>query len=186
MVADGVTRLRKWAGDERLVWNCIECTHINNPEAKATPQQVKAEVWMSLVRGSRGIIYFVHEFKPRFVEAGLLADAEMLSAVTAVNKQIHELAPVLNGPSVVEGAIVESAKADAPVEAMVKRREGEVYVFAVEMRGAETTVTFNVAGLSGTAKAEVLGEGRSLEVREGTFRDEFRAWDVHLYRIRPQ
>src|SRR5947208_1355341 len=43
--------------DRKVVWNCIECTHISNPEAKATPQQVRAEVWMSLVRGSRGLIY---------------------------------------------------------------------------------------------------------------------------------
>jgi hypothetical protein len=29
---------------------------------------------MSLVRGLRGLIYFVHQFKPKFSEAGLLAD----------------------------------------------------------------------------------------------------------------
>ncbi len=86
-VADGVSRLRKWAGDERPVWNCIECTHISNPKAKATPQQVKAEVWMSLVRGSQGIIYFCHQFQPTSIEAGLLADEEMV-AVTAINPQI--------------------------------------------------------------------------------------------------
>jgi hypothetical protein len=185
IVADGVSRLRKWAGDDRLVWNCIECTHINNPEAKATPQQVKAEVWMSLVRGSRGIIYFVHEFKPQFVEAGLLADAEMLSAVTDMNKQIHELAPVLNCPTVAGGVAIDSP-ADAPVEAMVKRKDGATYVFAVAMRGAPAKAIFKIAGVAGAAKAEVLGEGRSLEVHEGAFRDEFRPWEVHLYRIRPQ
>src|SRR5262249_50667014 len=65
-VADGVSRLRKWSMDRKVVWNCIECTHISNPKARATPAQVKAEVWMSLVRGSRGLIYFVHQFKPKF------------------------------------------------------------------------------------------------------------------------
>ena len=48
------------------------------PQAKATPHQVKAEVWMSLVHGSRGLIYFVHQFKPRFNEHALLDDPEML------------------------------------------------------------------------------------------------------------
>src|SRR4029079_12982118 len=91
LVADGVSRLRKWAGDERPVWNCIECTHISNPSAKATPQQVKAKVWMSIVRGSRGIDYFLHQFKPTSIEAGLLADQEMPAAVTAINKQIQQL-----------------------------------------------------------------------------------------------
>ena len=52
---------------------------------------------MALIRGARGIIYFAHQFKPKFIEAGLLADEEMAAAVGAINKQIQELAPVLNG-----------------------------------------------------------------------------------------
>ena len=54
---------------------------------------------MSLVHGSRGLIYFVHQFKPKFNEHALLDDPEMLAAVTAINRQIRELAPVLNSPS---------------------------------------------------------------------------------------
>ena len=178
-VADGVRRLRTWAG-ERPVWNCIECTHVNNPMTKATPQQVKAEVWMSLVRGSRGLIYFCHQFQPRFSEAGLLADAEMAAQIKAVNRQIHELAPVLNSTPVPDGVAVESA---VPVEAMVKRRDGATYVFAVNMRGEATAAAFKVGGLTGRAEAQVLGEERRVDVTDGVFRDAFRPWDVHLYVI---
>jgi hypothetical protein len=185
-VADGVSRLRKWSDDRKPVWNCIECTHISNPKAKATPQQVKAEVWMSLVRGSRGLIYFVHQFQPTFIEAGLLADPEMTAAVKAINKQIHELAPVLNSPTVADGVTVSSSAAEVPVEAMVKRRDGSTYVFAVGMRDGSTTATFRVAGLAGAARVEVLGEGRTLEAKDGTFRDTFDPWAVHLYRIRSE
>jgi hypothetical protein len=83
-VARGVERLRRWTGGEKPVWNCIECTHISNPQRQATPQQVRAEVWMALIHGSRGLIYFVHQFKPAFKEAALLDDPEMLSAVSAI------------------------------------------------------------------------------------------------------
>jgi hypothetical protein len=183
-VADGVSRLRKWAGPDKRVWNCIECTHISNPGSKATPQQVKCEVWMALVRGSTGIVYFCHQFKPNFIEAGLLADAEMLAGVTAVNKQIQELAPVLNSPTIIDRVSVESSVAEQPVETLVKQQGQDLYVFAVGMRGGETTASFQVAGLSGNGKAEVLGEGRSVEVTAGKFADRFGPWDVHLYRIR--
>ena len=183
-VADGVSRLRKWSDDKKPIWNCIECTHISNPDAKATPQQVKAEVWMALIRGSRGLIYFAHQFKPKFIEAGLLADEEMAKAVGAINQQIHNLAPVLNSPSVPEGVKVESSAADVPVEALVKRHDKSLYVFAVGMREGMTTAKFQVAGLTGRATAEVLGEKRDLEVRDGEFQDTFKGWDVHLYRIR--
>ena len=54
-VARGVQRLRQWTGGQKPVWNCIECTHIGNPSTKPTPQQVRSEVWMSLIHGSRGL-----------------------------------------------------------------------------------------------------------------------------------
>jgi hypothetical protein len=43
-VPQGVARLVQWAGPDRIVWNCIECTHIANPDRKATPAQVRSEV----------------------------------------------------------------------------------------------------------------------------------------------
>ncbi len=39
-VAKGLDRLAKWTGGRQRIWNCIECTHISNPKAKATPHQV--------------------------------------------------------------------------------------------------------------------------------------------------
>jgi len=183
IVGDGVSRLRKWAGPERAVWNCIECTHISNPDAKATPQQVKAEVWMSLVRGSRGIIYFCHQFKPTQIEAGLLADDQMLAAVTAINKQIQELAAVINSPTIDGGVTIESSTSEVPVEAMLKRHGGNSYLFAVGMRGGTTAASFKLTGLAKAASAQVLGEDRTVDIIGGQFRDTFQPWDVHLYRI---
>ena len=107
-VARGVERLRNWAGNDRIVWNCIECTRISNRNAKPTPRQVKAEVWMSLIFGSRGIIYFCHQFEPRFIEAALLADDEMAQAVGSINRQIHALAAVIRSPTIPDGVTVPS------------------------------------------------------------------------------
>lgn len=182
-VADGVSRLRKWTEDRKPVWNCIECTHISNPDKKASPAQVKAEVWMSLIRGSRGLIYFAHQFKPTFIEAGLLADPEMTKAVRAINKQVQELAPEINSATIAKGVTVTSTAVEVPVEAMVKKYKGATYVFAVAMREGTTTATFKVAGLAANKKVEVLGEDRTLEAKDGSFRDEFGPWAVHVYRI---
>jgi hypothetical protein len=185
-VAKGVDRLVKWTEGRRIVWNCIESSRISNEKAKATPHQVRAEVWMALVHGSKGLIYFVHQFKPTFNEHALLDDPELLPAVTAINRQILELAPVLNSPNVKDGASVISSVEKVPIAAMVKRHDGAIYLFAVGMRNAPTRGTFTVRGLPARAKAEVLGEGRSLIINEGRFEDEFQPYDVHLYKIRPQ
>jgi hypothetical protein len=76
--------------------------------------------------------------------------------------------------------------AEVPVEAMVKRHGGALYVFAVGMRDGTVTATFTLAGVRGRTKAEVIDEGRTLDVSDGVFRDTFRPWDVHLYRIKTE
>ena len=183
-VAKGVGRLKQWTGGQKTIWNCIECTHISNEKAKATPHQVKAEVWMSIIHGSMGLIYFVHEFKPRFREAALLDDPEMLDAVTRINRQIHELAPILNTPTIEDAVRVRSSSEDTPIDILVKRHRGYLYVFAVAMRNAATTGRFDVNGLKAGAEAIVIGENRTIDVAGGEFADTFDAYDVHLYRIR--
>ena len=180
-VARGVERLVKWTKSEQVVWNCIECTRIQNPTNKVTPHQVRCEVWMSIIHGSMGLIYFVHEWKPRFNESALLSDPPMLSAVTAINRQIIRLSPVLNSPTL-EKAISVSSEG-VPVAVMTKRHGGAVYLFAVGMRKGETAVTFTVPGLAGEKNVEVLGENREILSNNGVFKDKFEPWDVHLYRI---
>lgn len=180
--AEGVERLRKWGEGKKIVWNCIEASRIDNEKTKATASQVKTEVWMSLIHGSAGLIYFVHQFKPKFVEASLLQDADLLAGVTAINKQIQSLAPALNSPTIPDGATVTTSGADAPVDLLVKRPGDATYVFAVAMRDKGTKAAFTVKG--GKGAAEVLGENRSIPLKGGAFEDEFKPYDVHLYRIK--
>lgn len=182
-VPRGIDRLREWSQDAKIVWNCIECTRISNTKVKPTPHQVRAEVWMSLIHGSMGLIYFAHQFQPQFLEAGLLADPEMLEGVTRLNTQIRELAPVLNSPSLANIATASSQSADVLIDIMVKRHEGSLYVFTVAMRDGQTRGAFQVADLPAQAAVEVIGEDRRLRAVAGRFEDHFAGYDVHLYRI---
>ena len=182
-VARGVERLVKWSGGEKIVWNCLECTRIGELDRKPTPHQVRCEAWMSLIHGSRGLIYFVHQFKPAFHEAALLDDPEMLAAVTALNNQITGLAPVLNSPSVREAVTVQSENPGVPVATMVKQNKGATYLFAVAMRDGETTATFKLGGVDGARTVEVIDENRKLAAAGGSFSDRFGPWDAHLYRL---
>ena len=183
-VARGVDRLVGWTRGEKPVWNCIECTHISNPKIKATPRQVRAEVWMALISGSRGIIYFVHQFKPAFREAALLDDPEMLAAVTAINRQVRELAPVLNGPTIANGFTVQSVPATASVAAMMKRRGDAQFLFAANLRNQPARAAFSLRGAGSGQTAEVLGESREVRIQDGQFSDEFEPYAVHLYELR--
>lgn len=185
LVAKGLDRLRAWCHDGQVIWNFIETTNISS-DRQVTPHQLRAEVWMSLVHGSRGIVYFVHRFAPEFDAARLLHDPVMLAAVTRTNQEIHTLAPVLNSRSVSNAVTVRSSNPQVPVDILVKRHTDTTYVFAVGMRDGTTTATFDLRGDAARARwARVLGEDRTVQVREGRFMDEFQPYDVHLYALRP-
>ena len=181
-VAQGTERLRQWTEDRKPVWSCIECTLISATGRKPTPAEVRAEVWMALIHGARGLIYFVHQFKPRFIEAALLEDPEMLAAVTALNRQITELAPILNSPTIRDVTTVQSTNTATPVAAMVKHHAGRTYLFTVAMRAETTTATFSLKDIPAHSMIEVLGENRLLAATNGIFSDRFGPWAVHLYR----
>lgn len=191
-VGHGVKRLCSWAGKNRIVWNCIECTHIENPAQKATPDQIRTEVWMALIHGSRGLIYFVHEFKPKFKEAALLEDRDQADAVGRINHEILDLAPWLNGPTLSDAVEVQAnPKSAQSIAWIVKHRASDPKdtfdVYAVNESQTPTSVTFAIgreiaaSGLNGNV--QVLQESRNLELREGRWTDAFRSYDVHRYRI---
>ncbi|HSQ64823.1 MAG TPA: hypothetical protein VLM85_16480 [Polyangiaceae bacterium] len=180
--AKGVDRLMQAVDDQKPVWDWIECTRIDQSNPKPTPDQVKAEVWMSIIHGAMGIGYFVHQFTPTFDEHALLDDATMKAAVAVINQQIHDLAPALNTPPIVNAATVSSSATGVPIDILVKRQGGKLYVFAVSMGAAQTMGTFTLAKV-GAASADVLGEARQIAVAGGAFTDTFAPYAVHLYAV---
>jgi hypothetical protein len=182
-VARGVQRLVGWTDGAKPVWNCIEASRISNPNVKPTPHQIRSEVWMSLIHGSRGLIYFVHQFKPTFKEASLLEDRELLDAVTGINRQVHELAPVLNSLTITNGVSVVLSKIEANVAVMMKRARNRTYLFTVNMRPEAAQATFRPPAMKDRGRVEVLGESRSIAIDDRSFSDQFDAYAVHLYRV---
>ena len=138
---------------------------------------------MSLIRGSRGLIYFVHQFKPSFQEAALLKDPEMLAAITAINAEIQELAPVLNSTPLADAVECESSPKDTQIAFVAKQHRGMLHVFAVNLRNARAEATFRLRKGSETAETEVIGEKRTVPIRNHTFSDSFAPYEVHLYRM---
>ena len=108
----------------------------------------------------------------------------MLEAVTKLNHQIQELAPVLNSQEAAQPATVSSADEGPRIDVLTKRRDGTTYVFAVIPQDKGTKASFTVPGLPENVTAEVIGEDRRIEVKAGRFDDAFDPYGVHLYRIR--
>jgi hypothetical protein len=177
-VAQGVDRLKEIAVGSQTVWAAIETTALD-PLHMITPAQLHAEVWMAIIHGARGIVYFVHEFSPTFRADGIFRHPEIVEKVTEENDLINSLSVVLNSPNA-HGVI--EVQSGPPVATMIKRYHGAVYVFAVAMANSPSNAKFTLKGLNATA-ANALGERRRLEIKENAFEDSFKGYGVHIYEI---
>jgi len=185
LVPNGVDNLKSWAArcncGSKLIWNAIETTPFNGG-ATPTPAQIRSEVWMSLIHGSQGIVYFVHVLSPKFREDGIFNYPESVQAVKSIDAQIASLAPVLNSPTVTGDVRVSSNSSGVPVDMMEKDYGGSKYVFSVARANSSTVATFTVTGNS-TATVTVLGESRQIAMGNGQFQDSFSGYQVHLYQL---
>jgi len=190
-VAQGVERLVNWNNQyfngSKIVWNDIEASNIEGTGLPTTAQ-IRTEVWMSIISGSMGIVYFVHEFNP-FYEAAILVRQEpayqaLRAGITGINAQVTQLAPVLNSPTLTQGTTVVSSNAAVPIKTMTKQYANSVYVFAVAMRDGATQGNFTLNNLTAqSTTVEVIGENRSIPLLGNGFSDPFGGYQVHLYRI---
>jgi hypothetical protein len=182
--AFGVDRLHQWSNRGQAVWTDFETTTIAaGTTSGPTPAQVRSEVWLGLIHGVNGVTYFVHSWEPAFREDGIFGNSTMVTAVTALNRQVKSLAPVLNSASVPSVVAVASSNSAAPIDTMVKAKGQVLYVFAAIARAGTATGTFTIAGLIGDGSATVVGESRSVAVVAGKLTDDFAASAVHIYQI---
>jgi hypothetical protein len=180
---------RPWedANGRKPIWNFVETGWAFTESAAQggraiTGPELRAAVWHSLIAGARGIIYFQHSFGgPRVGDHHTIrSNSEgTRPAVTAVNAQIKNLAPVLNAPTV-EGLVTGSPG----LRTMAKRQGGRFWVFAGRTQnGGQTSNTISLPCV-GNATAVVDGEGRSVPLTGGSLTDSFADGNaIHIYRI---
>jgi len=172
-IGSGVTRLIRLAADDQDVWAVVEAA------SAITPAQLRAEVWMAIIHGARGIVYFVHEFAPTFREDAIFRHPDVVREVTEENELIRSLVPVLNSPNLSGMVAVHS---NVPIDTMVKRYKDMIYVFAVAMADSTSRPRFTLEGLNAIS-AMVAGEKRCVTITDGVFEDGFDGYGMHIYEI---
>jgi len=129
-----------------------------------TPAVVRAETWLAIAGGARGIGYFPDWWVP-----------DIRSEVRRVNREIVSLAPALLAPVARATWSVES-----PVRIGARRYNGATYVIAVNTSTAPATASFTVPGLAGR-KLRVFGDGRTLSPFGDLVADKLPGLGVAVY-----
>jgi hypothetical protein len=173
-------------GRRKPIWNAVEVgwpfTESAAEGGRAIqPAEIRAAVWHSLIAGARGILYFDHQFGGPCPDRVLRPPdcyPQNRATVKSVNRQIRALAPVLNARTVTSDWTTNSS-----IRAMVRWYAGKFYVFAGSRENRKSTGTFTLPCV-GDATAERLGEGGSVHISGGSFRDSFADGNaIHIYRI---
>lgn len=140
------------------VWAFVEVGHPAGEEQSPTitPEQIQAAVWSSIIHGARGIVYFNHSFGGSCASHNVLRDCgdEPKATVTAVNRRISELAPVLNAQTVESGASVTGN-----VDALVKLKGKKIYVLLTATASGDQEFEVSIPCIAeGTAVKSHSGE----------------------------
>jgi hypothetical protein len=145
---------------EAQSWKCPR------PRLRVTPATVRAESWLSVIGGARGIGFFPADWDPA-----------LTPAIARIAREAAALGGALLAPDV-------QASASAPVLAAARSFNGALYVIAVNPTRRATRATLTVPGLGGRA-GTVLGEHRGVNGSADQYSDGFAPLAAHLYVFPP-
>jgi hypothetical protein len=137
-----------------------------------TPAELKAEVWLAIVGGARGIGYFTHTWSP--AHNAFDVSPPLQRAMKETSALLAAVKPGLVGRSIPSGANSSS------LEVVARTSGATTYVFAVNTQRLPLKVEVHVPGLH-DGSADVIGEGRSLSVQHDRIVDTFQPLAVHVY-----
>ena len=182
-VARGVTRLKNWTRNKRRVWNVVGITGIKNPIVKPTAVQVRAQIWLSIIHGSRGIIYFVHQFKPVFDSAAIFRDSVVSAEVARNNRLIQKLASVLNSPDAPDDIAITTSSPMVKIAVLAKRSGDDLYLFTVATRGVSGRATLTLPHTAVGRAVEIFPEERAVPVTDMSITASYLAYGVRIFKL---
>jgi hypothetical protein len=133
-----------------------------------TPAVVRAETWLAIAGGARGIGYF-----PDWWEETIRSE------VRQTNREILALAPALLSPVAKVNWSTES-----PVRVGARRYNGATYVIAVNTSTSDAGVSFSMPGLGGRS-LRVFREGRIVKPLGDLVTDKLPGLGVAVYVVPP-
>jgi hypothetical protein len=178
-------KLRRWAPSKPHFPYIEAAQTAFGDHPQLTREQLRAQLWLALAHGARGIFYFLSGDCRKFGDGRCptpdVMTPDLISEMTVQNKRITELTRTLQGEINPPGFGVTAA---FPLE--TGWRDGlEKLIIAVNFSRERVRRWLRIDGSTRTSAVEVLYEGRSLEVVNGyTFADDFEPYAVHLYRFR--
>jgi hypothetical protein len=138
------------------------------------PAELRAEVWLAIAGGARGIGYFTHTWTP--VHHSFDVSPQLQRTIRKISELLDAVRPGLVGKTVLSAANSGAIK----VIARIGDGSGSTYVFAVNAQRGPIRVQIHVPRLH-AGRLTVFGERRAVNVQSHRFVDTFNPLAVHVY-----
>ena len=139
-----------------------------------TFEEERAQTYLGIVYGARGVVYFAYNMR----QDAVVGWRRLWAGMKCMATNIRRLNPILLSTSLPHE--VRIGPRDCGIAAMLKEYQDQRYLIAVNGDHKGVEATFTIPGLK-TEKIYDLTQGRWLEVKDGSFRDAFKGYDVHIY-----
>lgn len=138
-----------------------------------TPAELRAESWLAIIGGARGIGYFTQTWTPEHQTLDL--SPELTQTMRELTSTFVAVRPGLLGRT------IPSSVNSGGIEVLARTDGTRRYVFAVNHHRTPITAQIYVPGMA-EGKVWAVGENRSLHVDESQrFNDVFSPLGVHVY-----
>lgn len=137
-----------------------------------TRAELRAEVWLAIAGGARGIGYFTHTWSPDHDDFDV--SAPLVHQMMKTNSLLAALRSALAGET------IRSSSDSASIKVVARQVGRTTYVIAVNASRATLNSQFHVPALH-NGNLSVFGEHRSVSSSTGHVSDTFRPLAVHVY-----
>ena len=142
-----------------------------------TYEQSRFMAYNAIVHGANGILIWGTNYTPQ--------PSAFISDLNKVTKELAKMQEVLAAKTTTNNIKFEyhelGYSVDTGIEFITKEIEGKTYLISVNSDKNPVEVT--ISGLNKYKTAKVLTENRTTLIRTGQFTDEYKPFDVHIYKL---
>lgn len=165
-----------WTYDQEPVWSFVQPDQFADTDACApapTVAELRTNYWINIIHGVKGIGWFPHHVRT--------PDSNFAEMSRLVDKTIR-LTDVIYSPAL-EEAVTEQERQGGRIDISVKKHDGKLYIFALNMKDAPQDCSFTLNVPATGNAAVVFDENRNIALSGSSFTDHFAPYEIHIYTI---
>mgnify|MGYP001582016064 CR=1 FL=1 len=163
--------------NSKPVWMVIQADHGHQEGRFPTEEEFRFMTYNAIVNGATGIVYFGQDITYGWTP-------EFKKAIKKVVSELKVLQPILVASNYNKEINLKITPHETWIQGICKEYKGEKYLIAInEESGGPVNVNFIFTDFKKISKVELLFEDRTIDSDGNSFTDEFKPYDVHIYKI---